>query len=174
MNQTFLALAKSRYSVRRYEKKAVEEEKITAVLEAGRVAPTAGNQQPCTFLVLYNDTSLEKLSKACTLHGAPLAVVVCADTNTAWVRPFDGASMADIDSSIAADHMMLCAQDLGLSTCWITYFDPTILKEQFHIPDNLKPVNILAIGYGADAPQSPERHSQTRKALDSMITYHTF
>jgi len=173
MNSSFLDLAKNRYSVRKYENRAIEAEKLTAILEAGRIAPTAANKQPCVFLVLKGE-SIEKLSKACTPHGAPLAIVVCADQNTAWVRPFDKASMVEIDSSIAADHIMMCAQDLGLSSCWITYFDPKIVRTEFNIPDNLIPINILVIGYGADEPQSPDRHTQTRKPLDSIVKYSSF
>jgi len=174
MNSSFLDLAKSRYSVRKYENKAVEAEKLTAILEAGRIAPTAANQQPCIFLVLNNEESIEKVCNACSPHGAPLVIVVCADKKSAWIRPFDKASMVEVDSSIAADHMMLCAQDLGLSSCWITYFDPAIVRKEFKIPDNLVPVNILAIGYGADEPQSPDRHTQTRKPLNSIVKYSSF
>jgi len=174
MNKSFLDLAKSRYSVRKYENRAVETEKLTAILEAGRIAPTAANKQPCIFLVLNNGESIEKLRKACNPHGAPLAIIVCADKKSVWIRPFDKANMTEVDSSIAADHMMLCAQDLGLSSCWITYFDPAIVRKEFNIPDNLVPVNILAIGYGADEPQSPDRHTQTRKPLDSIVRYSSF
>jgi len=174
MSKTFLDLAKSRFSVRAYEKRPVETDKLAAILEAGHVAPTADNQQPCIFLVLNKDDSIAKLGKACTPHGAPLAVIVCADKNTAWTRPFDKAGMGEIDSTIAADHMMMCAQDLGLSSCWITYFDPKIVRKEFNIPDNIVPFNILAIGYGADAPQSPDRHGETRKPLDSIVKYSSF
>jgi nitroreductase len=174
MNKSFLDLAKSRYSVRKYENRSVEAEKLTAILEAGHVAPTAANQQPCIFLVLNNEESIEKLYKACNPHGAPLAIVVCADKNTAWVRPFDKANMSEVDSTIAADHMMMCAQDLGLSSCWITYFDPKIVRKEFNIPEDIVPINILAIGYGADEPQSPDRHAQTRKPLDSIVKYSSF
>ena len=170
----FLDLAKSRYSVRKYENKTVETEKLTAVLDAGRIAPTAANKQPCIFLVLNDKEALEKLDKACRSHGAPLAIVVCADKDTAWVRPFDKANMVEIDSSIAADHMMMCAQDLGLSSCWITYFDPAVVRKEFNIPANLVPVNILVIGYGADEVQSPDRHTETRKPLDAIVKYSSF
>ncbi len=174
MNKSFLDLAKSRYSVRKYENKEVEAEKLTAILEAGRIAPTAANKQPCIFLVLNNEESIEKLCKACNPHGAPLAIVVCTEKTTAWVRPFDKANMSEIDTTIAADHMMLCSQDLGLSSCWITYFDPKIVRKEFKIPDNVVPINILAIGYGADEPQSPDRFSETRKPLDTMVKYSSF
>ena len=170
----FLDLAKNRYSVRKYQDRAVETEKITAILEAGRVAPTAANKQPCIFLVLNDRETIEKLGRACNPHGAPLVIIVCADKTIAWVRPFDRASMIEIDSTIAADHIMMCAQDLGLSSCWITYFDPAIVRKDFNIPDNLVPVNILSIGYGNDNPQSSKRHEHTRKPLNSIVKYTTF
>jgi len=174
MNKSFLDLAKSRYSVRKYENRAVEADKLTAILEAGHIAPTAANQQPCIFLVLNKEEEIEKLCKACRPHGAPLAIVICADKTGAWVRPFDKANMGEIDSTIATDHMMMCAQDLGLSSCWITYFDPKIVRKEFNIPDDIIPFNILVIGYGADEPQSPDRHAQTRKPLDSIVKYSSF
>ena len=170
----FLELAKSRYSVRNYQAATVETEKLTALLEAGHVAPTAANKQPCVFLVLNDKVALERLAHACNPHGAPLAIVICADKTTAWIRPYDRKSMVEVDSTIATDHIMMCAQDLGLSSCWITYFDPAILRKEFNIPDHLVPVNILAIGYGNDKPQSSDRHAQTRKPLDSMVKYASF
>jgi len=170
----FLDLAKQRYSVRKYENRPIEDDKLNMILEAGRVAPTAANLQPNVFLVLKDKEAMEKLSLACNPHGAPAAIVACADKNTAWVRPFDSHSMVDVDATIACDHMMLCAQDLGLSTCWITYFDPVILRKEFNIPQNLIPVNILVLGYGADKPQSPDRHTATRKPLSQYIQYGSF
>jgi nitroreductase len=173
-SKNFLELAKSRYSVRKYDNRAVEAGKLTVILEAGRVAPTAANKQPCVFLVLNDEISIAKLGNACNLHGAPLAIVVCANRDVAWVRPFDKENMVDIDSTIAADHIMLCAQDIGLSSCWITCFDPAIVRREFNIPDNFVPVNIIAIGYGIDEPRSPDRHSHTRKPLNTVVRYSSF
>jgi nitroreductase len=174
MSTGFLTLAKARFSVRSYQDKPVETDKLNAILEAGRVAPTAANQQPCIFLVLNDNESLAKLSMACSPHEAPLAIIACAKEDTAWVRPFDKANMGVIDSTIAVDHMMMCTQDLGLSSCWITYFDPAIVRKQFNIPDGIIPVNILVIGYSSEKPQSPDRHSQTRKPLNTIVKYSSF
>lgn len=170
----FLELSKSRHTVRNYENKEVEPEKLNTILEAGRIAPTAANRQPCRFLVINDDGSMAKLQNACNAHGAPLAIVVCAVRNGAWVRPFDRASMAEIDTSIATDHMMLCAQDLGLSSCWITFFKPDVLRQQFNIPDELVPVNILAVGYGSEKPLSPDRYAYDRNPLEQIVQYSTF
>jgi nitroreductase len=170
----FLELAKQRSSVRAYQPKPVEREKVDMILQAGRVAPTAANMQPNKFLVLSDEPSLSKLAKGTNHHGAPLAVIVCADKQTAWTRPFDKASMFDIDATIATDHMMMEAEDLGLGSCWITYFDPAVIRREFNIPDNIIPVNILVVGYADCAPASAERHSSERKPLDGMVLYKSF
>jgi nitroreductase len=170
----FLDLAKKRCSVRSYQDKPVEKEKIDTILQAGWVAPTAANLQPNRFLVLNDEQSLCKLAKATNPHGAPLAIIVCAEKTVAFVRPFDKASMADIDAAIATDHMMLQAEDLGLGSCWLTYFDPAIIKREFNIPETIVPVNILVIGYADGEPASPERHSSARKPLNSMVLHKSF
>jgi nitroreductase len=170
----FNDLAKQRYSVRKYKSVKVEEEKIQKILEAGRVAPTAKNLQPQRFLVITDEKELEKFNKVTRHHGAPLVIVICSDRETAWVRPYDSKDMMDIDATIATDHMMMAAQDMGLGSCWITYFDPEGLKKEFNIPDNLEAINILAIGYADDNPKSPDRHDTMRKPLEEMVFYNKF
>ena len=85
---TFSALAKTRYSVRNYEAKAVEDEKLLQILEAGRVAPTAANKQPQRILVVREKEGLEKLKTAANIFNAPMALIICGDRSTAWVRPW--------------------------------------------------------------------------------------
>ena len=170
---SILDIAKQRFSVRRYLDKEISQETLETILEAAHVAPTAANMQPQKILVVQNPENLEKFSAGANTYNAPLVMLVCADLDTAWVRPFDGKNMVDIDASIVTDHMMLTATELGLGSCWITYFDPEAIRAAFNLPENLVPVNILAIGYAADKPQSPDRHTQTRKALNQTVTFET-
>lgn len=170
----FLELAKKRYSVRKYEARQVEEEKLMKILEAGRVAPTAVNYQPQRLIVVREKEGLEKLKKAANIYDAPLAIIVCADRNVAWKRPFDGKNTADIDASIVTDHMMLQATELGLGTVWICYFKPDVLRKEFNIPDHVEPVNILAVGYAAGEGPSPDRHASARKPLKETVFYETY
>lgn len=95
----FLTLAKKRYSVRAYTKQKVEKEKLDAILEAAHVAPTGGNCQPQHLIVVQSDEGLRKIGKATNIYGAPLAIIVCSDTNKVWTRPFDGKKLTDIDAS---------------------------------------------------------------------------
>lgn len=169
--KSFLELAKSRHSVRSYKDREVEDEKLNIILEAGRIAPTAANLQPCSFLILNKKESLKKLQKACDMHGAPLAIVVSADEELSWSRPFDDERMGQIDASIITAHMMLCAQDLGLSSCWITFFNTAILRKEFNIPAKLKPVNVLVIGYSNEDTRPANRFEEERNKMESMVKY---
>ncbi len=171
---TFSALAKTRYSVRNYEAKAVEDEKLLQILEAGRVAPTAANKQPQRILVVREKEGLEKLKTAANIFNAPMALIICGDRSTAWVRPYDQHDMIDVDASIVTDHMMLQATELGLGTLWIAYFDPQALRKALQIPEQLEPVSILLLGYAAGAPKSPDRHAAERKALGETVFYESF
>ena len=103
----FLEIAKSRYSVRNYKSKKVEQEKLEKILLAAHVAPTAANLQPVRLIVVQEDEGLNKIGKAANLYGAPLAVIVCSEHTKAWTRPFDNKKTVDIDASILTDHMIL-------------------------------------------------------------------
>ena len=167
----FLDNAKKRYSVRSYKSQKVEQEKLDLILEAARVAPTAANLQPVRLLVVQEKEGLAKIEKAANIYNAPLAVIVCADHSTAWTRPFDKKQTGDIDASILTDHMMLQASELGLGTVWVCYFKPDILSQEFNLPENLEPVNILVIGYADEEPADPDRHGKTRIPLDTLVAY---
>lgn len=170
----FLSLAKTRCSIRRYKDEAVEEEKIQRLVEAGRVAPSACNLQPWRFLVLDNKESMEKLGKACKTFRAPLAIVVLGDNNECWVRPVDASDSLDIDTSIAASHIVLEAEELGLSSCWVCNFNPSVLRSEFKIPGHISPVHVLILGYADCDKKDPERHKDERKALEELIIRNSF
>lgn len=165
----FSKLITERHAVRNYQSKKVAPEMRDAILEAGRMAPTAANLQPVQVLVVETPSGLARLEKAANLYGAPLALIVCTDRNTVWKRPFDGKQTTDIDASIATDHMMLQAAALGLGSVWICYFQPDVLREEFKIPDNLEAVNILAIGYGKETQVPPKE----RKSMDKFAFFET-
>ena len=169
----FIEIAKKRYSVRGYQDKKVEEEKLEKILEAAHVAPTAANLQPIRLIVVQSREGLAKIGKGANLYGAPLAVIVCADHSKAWVRPFDKKQTNDIDASILTDHMMLQATELGLGSVWICYFKPDVISREFGLPDDLEPVNILAVGYSDEEAADPERHSQTRIPVEELVSYET-
>lgn len=163
----------NRYSVRKYTDQKVEPEKLEKILKAAHVAPTAANKQPVHLIVVQSEEGFEKIGKAANIYGAPLAIIVCADHDKAWVRPFDEKNTCDIDASILTDHMMLQATDLGLGSVWVCYFKPDVIKEEFKLPDNLEPINILAIGYDSAEGGDPNRFDDARITMDELVSYET-
>ena len=170
----FLSLAKTRYSVRAYLPKPVEAEKVERILEAGRVSPSAKNNQPYRFLVVQSAEGLEKLSPCVNVKGYPLAIVVCGVASEAWVRPADGANRVQTDAAIAATHMLLEATELGLGSCWMARFDPAVIRELFRIPADIQPEYVLSFGYAAGEPSSPDRHAKGRKPLNDIVIREQF
>jgi nitroreductase len=168
----FHDLIAKRFSARKYTEQKVESEKLQAILEAARLAPTACNNQPFKVLVIQSESGMEKLGKASKTCGAPLALIVCTDHSACWKRPRDRRSTADIDASIVTDHMMLQATELGLGTVWICNFDLEVLRREFNVPAELEPVNILIAGYSADDAPNP-RHF-LRKDIEDFTIKETF
>ncbi|MDO5422887.1 MAG: nitroreductase family protein [Eubacteriales bacterium] len=169
----FITIAKQRMSVRGYEETKVEPEKLEKILEAAHVAPTAANRQPIHLIVVQSEEGLAKIDKAANIYGAPLAILVCADHEKAWTRPFDKKQTCDIDASILTDHMMLAATELGLGTVWVCYFKPDVLRKEFNLPANLEPVNILVIGYSKEGTGDPDRFDAQRIPLNQLVSYET-
>lgn len=168
---TFLELVKKRYSCRDFSNKPVDKEKIMQVLAAAQVAPTAVNKQPQRLIVVQETEGLTKLAKAVNVHNAPVVIIVCGDTASAWTRGFDKKNVTDVDIAIVTDHMMLQATALGLNSLWACYFDPEVLKKEFNIPAHYSVLNVLALGYGQGLVSSPTRHETARNSIDSFVFY---
>ena len=165
----FLALAKARYACRQYSDRMVEEEKLNYILEAGRVAPTGANRQPQRLVLVKSQEGRERLARCTRDFGAPVAIIVCADTDEVWQRKYDEKKIYDIDATIITDHMMLAAASVGVDSLWICMFKPEEVRKEFRLPDHVVPVNILLLGYGAGEPASPDRHATTRKPLSETL-----
>lgn len=164
----FIDIAKKRYSVRKYKKVEVEEEKILQVLEAVRMAPSACNYQPVRLVVITdpkvkNTISTEAYSGK-WLQTAPVMIAVCGDHARSWKRR-DGKDHSDIDVAIAIDHLTLAAADIGLGTCWICSFNSELCHSILELPDNFEVVALIPLGYPEDT--MPEKN---RKNLEEIIT----
>lgn len=158
-----------RYSVRSYSDRQVEQEKLDVILHAANRAPTAANRQAYKIYVLRGEKFAQFRSDVA--YGAPLRLLVCNDETKVWVRKYDGKNMVDIDASIVTDHMMLAATELELGSIWITYFDPERVKSELNLPENLVPVNILAVGYSAEGAKERDNHSHGRKPVEENVVY---
>jgi len=165
-------LAKSRYSVRSYESRAVEKEKLLQVLEAARLAPSAVNFQPWHFIVITEDAQKEKIFETYPrewIKEAPAIIVACGDHGKSWKRS-DGKDHCDVDVSIAVEHMALAAADLGLGTCWVCAFDAKKCHQLLNLPENLEPIVLLPIGY----PKGERLTEIKRKSLDEIVSWERY
>lgn len=170
----FEQLIAERYSVRKFEDRHVEQDVVDKILSAGHLAPTGCNYQPQRILVLNTDESIEKLKKCTKCHfDAPTAMLVCYNKEESWVRKYDGALSAPVDAAIVTTHMMLAAQNNGIGSCWVMYFDPFKMREEFNIPENIEPVALLVMGYPHRDAAPIEMHSQYRP-VDEVIYYDSF
>ena len=158
---SFLDLAKKRYSCRKLSAQPVEEEKLQKILEAGNLAPTAVNKQPFHIWVLKSEEAMQKVSQTTSfIFGAPVAFVVGSKAESAFVRSFDKKNFADVDASIAATHMMLEIEALGLGTTWVGHFDAPKLKELFPEMADYELVAIFPVGYPAEDAKPSTRHAE--------------
>ena len=166
----FMNLCAARYSVRSYLPDPVPADLLAEILRAGQLAPTAKNNQPQKVFVLQSPAAQEKLHALHTCYGAPIALLVCGDEQIACNRPVTHHSMAEMDASIVATHMMLAAKSLGVGSTWICAFDHDLASELFELPAHVKPHLLLALGYpAADGTPSP-RHTD-RKPLEQTVTF---
>jgi len=171
-NPTFFQLAKARYSVRYYAKTPVEREKIDAILEAARIAPTAKNLQPFHIYALTSKEALAKINglTRCA-YEAPVVFIVCYDKNTEWTNPLaPSVKSGEMDASIVGTHMMLEAKEQGLGSCWVKFFNPKDVAAAFAIPDNLVVSFLLDVGYPAKGTAPNKMHFEKREVKD-FTTY---
>ena len=169
----FRDVLEKRYSVRKFSDRPVEEEKLKAVLEAGRICPTAVNAQPQRLYVLTGEEMFSKLGRSERMrYGAPVVILVCADTRVSWkggdVEP--GYDSAVMDASIATTYMMLQATDLGLGSIWIRYMNAREIRKNFDLEEGILPVCLLPIGYRDEDCLPAPRHYQ-RNEFDKVVTY---
>lgn len=157
-----------RYSVRSYQKQAVEKEKLEAILQAARLAPSAKNMQEWRFVVVQDEAVRKKLCVAANNQGfvgeAPVIIACCATTADYVMRC--GQPSHPIDLAIAIEHMALQAVEEGLGTCWIGSFYEDQVKTILGIPDPVRVVELLTLGYPAD-----QSRGKNRLALDRIVCH---
>lgn len=158
---------KQRCSVRRYQDRPVEPEKLERVLEAARLAPSASNVQEWRFLVVQEPATRRALAEAARgqsfVGQAPVVIVACA-ADTKKVMPC-GLPSFQIDVAIALEHIALQAASEGLGTCWIGAFDEARVKKLLGIPDQARVVELMPLGYPADQGGPKQRKAMSDIAM---------
>ena len=167
----FREVIKNRYSCKRFDGRRVEEAQLEAILEAGRLAPTAKNLQEQRIYVVQSPEGLEKLDKVTPCrYGAATCLVVAFDRENVFTYPGDKRDSGVEDATIVATHMLLAAADQGVDSCWINFFDPENLARELGLPENEEVLMILDLGYALEGTKPLATHSQ-RKALKETVTY---
>ena len=132
----FKEVIRERFSCRKYSAREIDREKLNAVLEAGRLAPTAKNLQEQHIYVVQSKEALAKIDRVTPCrYGAPTVLVVAFDKNNVFTYPGGKRDSGVEDASIVATHMILAAADEGLGSCWINFFEPEKMAAELGLPE---------------------------------------
>ncbi|MBO3803266.1 MAG: nitroreductase family protein [Candidatus Brockarchaeota archaeon] len=157
--EVFEAIAKRR-SVRKYKSDPIPEEALLRVLEAARLAPSAGNRQPWRFVVVKDAGRRAEIAKAANdqrfVAEAPVVIAVIGESKESrWYKQ---------DPMIAAEHVCLEAAELGLGTCWVGAFSEPEVKRILKIPEESSVICLIPLGYPAESP-----NARGRKAIGEVF-----
>ena len=167
----FKEVAKNRYSCKKYSGRQVEAEKLEAILQAGRLAPTAKNLQEQHIYVLQSEEALAKIDSVTRCrYGAPTVLVVAFDSKNVFTYPGGKRDSGAEDAAFVATHMILAAADEGVDSCWVNYLDPDQLAEVLGLPEHEEVLMIMDLGYAAEGAGPLPNHS-SRKPLEETVTY---
>ena len=159
---------RARHSVRSYQDRPVEPEKLARILEAARQAPSARNDQEWRFVVVSDPAKRQALaSEASSQHfmlEAPLIIAACAQSDGRLMRC--GQQAYPIDVAIALDHLTLAAVAEGLGTCWIGSFDPLQVRRILGIPPEVQVVGLMLLGYPREIGAAPKK---SRLPLERIV-----
>ena len=168
----FSDVIKNRYSCKKYDTaRQVTPEQLTAIFEAGRVAPTAKNLQEQHVYVLQSEVDLALIDELTPCrYGAPTVLVVAFDTKNVYTYPGDERDSGIEDAAIVATHMILAATNEGVDSCWLNRFDPAEAKAKLGLPENEEILMLLDLGFAAEGTGPLANHA-SRKPLEETVTY---
>ena len=167
----FTDVIEKRYSCKNYSARKVEDEKLTAILNAGRVAPTAKNFQEQRIYVVRSEEGLAKIDAATPCrYGAPVCLVVAYDRSNMFTYPGGKHTSGAEDAAIVATHMLLAAANAGVDSCWLNFFDPEKLAAELGLPENEEVLMLMDLGYAAEGAGPLANHG-LRKPLEETVAY---
>jgi len=155
---SFIELANSRRSIRKFTNNPIADEDVEQILEAMMIAPSAGNLQSRRFVFVTNKRIQRELAEASLkqmfIGDAPLVIVVCADLQRSAAKyGVRGSSLyALLDAAAAIQNGLLAIHDMGLGACWIGAFDEIQVEGILGLPTWLRPISIIPVGYPDENP----------------------
>lgn len=159
-----LEIIKSRRSIRNYKKEKIKDEDILKILEAGRWAPSASNNQPWRFIVVKDQELIKKIGDACKIltinsfvETSPLIVIIYSEKKHKWV---------DLDCGMCAQNMMLEAHTLGIGSCFIGAYRENKIKKIVNLTDEFNVIGLITFGYIESGKNFSERLN-----LEDLIMY---
>jgi nitroreductase len=170
-----LEAIKGRRSIRAFKSTDVAPETLEKLIAAARRAPSAGNIQPWEFVIIRKQEIKRRLVEAALdqtfIEEAPVVIVACANENRSsegyGVR---GKTLYCIqDTAAAIQNILLAAHSLGLGTCWVGAFQEEEAREILRIPNGVRPVAIIPLGFPAESPYPPDR-----RPVGQIVHYETF
>ena len=179
---TFTELVHQRRSVRRYSERPIAKEDLLKCIEAARLAPSGCNSQPWHFIMI-DEPALRKRVAERIFSGlysmnkfakeAPVLVAVVSEKEQ-FLASF-GGQVRDtryclVDIGIACEHLILQAQEFGIGSCWIGWFDEKALKEEMKISKNKKIDIVISLGYPGEDKIVPK----TRKLLEDVSSFNAY
>ncbi len=174
---------KHRRSVRKFQEKPIEEEKLLEILEAARLAPSGNNKQPWVFIVIKNEENRKKVAQVTGeqlwIASAPLVIVAVADLSARTDR-YEGQYLDEEspqfdlkrsirDTAIAVEHILLEADNQGLGACWCGAFKQEGIRPVLNIPDDKFVLAVIPVGYPAEQPKA-----RPRKDLKAILRYESW
>ncbi|NSW46558.1 MAG: nitroreductase family protein [Bacteroidales bacterium] len=179
----FIELVEKRQSDRKYIQKKITDNDIYTIIEAARLAPSASNSQPWTFIVVKDENIKKQLAEATISKGLPInkfaydaAIIIAiviekAKTLTrlaGWIKKRD---FPWIDIGIAAEHICLQATELGIGSCIIGWFDEKKVKQILHVPSNKRIGLLITLGY---TPNDYYHRQKVRKSMDKVLKFNSY
>jgi len=170
VDETVLSLIKTRRSVRKYKDHPISNGDLKKILEAGRWAPSGANLQPWRFVVIQDKTLIKQIGEFCYfgliksrhVGEAATVIIICADSRSmgnTWEK----------ECMIAGANMTLMATALGIGSCWIGAFNELKIRSVINVPDYLRIIALISLGY-ASHPVSPP----PRLPLEEIVHYNTY
>ena len=167
----FTEVVKGRYSCKKYSDRPVDKEKLDAILEAGRLAPTAKNLQEQKVYVVQSPEMLAKIDEVTPCrYGAQTVLIVAFDRENVFTYPGGKRDSGVEDATIVATHMILAAYNEGVDSCWINFLDPEKMAQVLGLPENEEVLMAMDLGYAAEGTGALANHF-SRKEIGQTVSY---